>query len=179
MGSPESLVGVLAPLAVLAVMLTLGVYAEIKESRIPNWLTVSGMGLGLALGYLNLPQGLTFASSLIGLCTGFGFLFLFYVFGGMGGGDVKLMGASGALLGAHLIGPALFYTAIVGGFMALMVLIWRDSLWTGVKKGLGMVMSRKKPVDTESEAVAGAPVTTIPYGLAIATGCLLALLFGR
>jgi prepilin peptidase CpaA len=177
MGSPDIATGVLAPLAVLAVMLTIGVYAEIKESRIPNWLTISGMGLGLALGYLQLSPRLTLISSLIGLCTGFGFLFLFYVFGGIGGGDVKLMGASGALLGAPLIGSALFYTAIVGGFMALMVLIWRQSLWAGLKKGMGMLVRRKKPEEVASEEAE--PVTTIPYGLAIASGCLLALLFGR
>src|SRR5579862_5380360 len=88
---------------VLAMMLAIAVYVELKERRIPNWLTLSGMALGLFIAWSNnaLP------SSIGGLLIGFGFLFIFYVFGGVGGVDVKLMGAAGALLGIKLIQPAL------------------------------------------------------------------------
>lgn len=115
--------GLITSLVFLAVLLALSVYWEMKEHRIPNWLTVSGMLAGLMLAYLR--GGETLISSLVGLGIGFGFLFIFYVFGGIGGGDVKLMGAIGALLGHKLVVPALFYTAVIGAFMAVVVLIWR------------------------------------------------------
>ncbi len=105
--------GLITSLVFLAVLLALSVYWEMKEHRIPNWLTVSGMLAGLMLAYLR--GGETLISSLVGLGIGFGFLFIFYVFGGIGGGDVKLMGAIGALLGHKLVVPALFYTAVIGG----------------------------------------------------------------
>ena len=110
-------------LLVLALMLGFAVYVELKERRIPNWLTLTGMALGLLISYLHGVQA--FWLSLGGLAIGFGFLFIFYVFGGLGGGDVKLMGAAGALMGANLIGPALFYTAFIGAFLAVMMLVWR------------------------------------------------------
>jgi len=152
-------------------MLAVAVYVELKERRIPNWLTLSGMALGLLIAYLNHAL----ASSIIGLLIGFGFLFIFYVFGGVGGGDVKLMGASGALLGVHLIQPALVYTAFIGAFLAIMMLIWRRDFWLRIALGFKkLAFWRKDPV---AELQHPAPIA-VPYGMAIALGCLLALLEG-
>lgn len=157
-------------LLVLALMLTIAVYGELKESRIPNWLTFSGMALGLLIGYLD--GGQQFWSSLGGLAIGFGFLFIFYVFGGLGGGDVKLMGAAGALMGVELIKPALFYTAALGALLAVMMVIWRQDFWLRVAWGLKSLAFWRK--DKAAAMAQSAPVT-VPYGLAITAGCLLAL----
>jgi prepilin peptidase CpaA len=156
---------------VLAVMLAIAVYVELKERRIPNWLTLSGMALGLLIAWLNH----TLASSIVGLLIGFGFLFIFYVFGGVGGGDVKLMGASGALLGFHLIQPALVYTAFIGAFLAVMMLIWRKDFWMRLAVGFQKLAFWRK--DSVTELQPPAPIA-VPYGMAIALGCLLALLEG-
>lgn len=157
-------------LVLLAVTLAVAVYFEMKYSRIPNWLTLSAMGAGLICGYL--PGGPTFGSSVLGLVIGFGFLFIFYVFGGIGGGDVKLMGAIGALVGHGLIGTVLFYTAVIGGFMAVVALIWRGRARVNAGKAVAVSAGSILP-----PPVANAVPLTIPYGLAIAGGCLLALLF--
>jgi prepilin peptidase CpaA len=110
--------------------------------------------------------------SLGGLAIGFGFLFIFYVFGGLGGGDVKLMGAAGALMGANLIGSALFYTAFIGAFLAVMMLVWRKDFW--VRIGWGM---RRLTFWRQVDGEAPGPLSPIavPYGVAIAVGCLMAL----
>ncbi len=156
---------------VLAVMLAVAVYLELKERRIPNWLTLSGMALGLLIGYLN---GTTaFWMSLGGLVIGFGFLFIFYVFGGLGGGDVKLMGAAGALMGADLIKPALFYTAFIGAFLAVMMVIWRKDFWARIGWGMRRLAFWRKE---DAEPLAPSAPIAVPYGMAIALGCLLALL---
>ena len=113
----------LPALFVVAIVLSVAVYTELKENKIPNWLTFSGMAVGLLIGYIGGQAA--FTSSLVGLAIGFGFLFLFYVFGGVGGGDVKLMGAAGALMGSDLTKPAVVYTAVLGAFMAVMLVVWR------------------------------------------------------
>jgi len=161
-------------LAVLAVMLAVAVYVELKERRIPNWLTLSGMALGLLIAYLSGAHAL--ASSIVGLVVGFGFLFIFYVFGGVGGGDVKLMGASGALLGSHLIQPALVYTAFIGAFLAVMMLIWRKDFWVRIGLGFRQLAFWRK---SDGPAMEPAAPIVVPYGMAIALGCLLALLDGN
>lgn len=163
-------VPVLALIA-LALMLTVAVYVEVKENRIPNWLTLSGMALGLLVSFLNGRPA--FWSSLGGLAIGFGFLFVFYVFGGVGGGDVKLMGASGALMGADLIKPALVYTAVLGAFLAVVIVVWRKDFWLRAGQGVRRLAFWRKG---SAAAVAAPSPVTVPYGLAIATGCVLALL---
>ena len=164
-------IGTLAGLATLAAVLTVAVYLEILESRIPNWLTLSGMAAGLLIGFL--PGGISLKSSLIGLLIGFGFLFIFFVFGGVGGGDVKLMGAAGALLGSDLTQRALFFTALAGAIMALVALVWSRNFWDGLErfaKGLRFWQQR----EPEDPVPKPAPVT-VPYGVAIAVGCLATL----
>jgi prepilin peptidase CpaA len=159
-------------LGALAILVTIAVYTELKEKRIPNFLTLLGMLAGLAVGYL--PGGITLRASIAGLLTGFGFLFIFYVFGGIGGGDVKLMGAVGALLGYPMILPAVFFTAIIGGFMAVMLLIWKGEFWRSGRRCLSLLW-RKTEADT---APAPNEPLTIPYGVAIAIGSLLSLFMG-
>lgn len=164
-------IATVAGLAALAVVLVIAVYRELREGRIPNWVSISGMAAGLLLGYL--PGGLPLRSSIVGLLIGFGFLFIFYVFGGVGGGDVKLMGAAGALLGSDLIQSALFFTALTGAIMALIALIWSRQF----RDGLGRIAKHFilwRKTEPAMPAAQVSPVT-IPYGIAIAVGCLAAL----
>ena len=158
-------------LLVLAVMLAIAVFVELKERRIPNWLTLSGMALGLFINYLN--GSVAFWSSIGGLAIGFGFLFIFYVFGGVGGGDVKLMGAAGALMGSAMIKPALLYTAFIGAFLAVMMVVWRKDFWLRIGWGIRQLAFWRK---SGAEQLAPSAPVAVPYGMAIALGCLLALL---
>jgi prepilin peptidase CpaA len=157
----------------LALLLVGGVFTELTQKRVPNALTLFGMGTGLFLGYL--PGGISLKASVSGLGIGFGLLFLFYMFGGMGGGDVKMMGAVGALLGYPLIVPIVIYTAMIGGLMAILMLIWNGEFWTGMAGSF-----RRAFQGAAAPAAAASPLRTktIPYGLAIAAGCLAALFFG-
>jgi prepilin peptidase CpaA len=158
-------------LLTLALMLTIAVFTELKENKIPNWLTFSGMATGLAIGYLYGKPALW--SSVIGLAIGFGFLFMFYVFGGVGGGDVKLMGAAGALMGSQLIKPAVLYTAVLGAFLAVMMLIWCRDFWRRVGYSMRWVVFWRA---IKTAAPIQPKPVTVPYALAITAGCLLVIL---
>jgi len=71
--------------------------SDLKTGRIPNWITVPGAVLGLALqSYHDGFQGAL--SSLVGAALGVGIFMVLYLAGGMGAGDVKLFGAVGALV---------------------------------------------------------------------------------
>ena len=61
-------------------------------------------GLGYALG---------------GLSVGFAVFLIFYILGGMGGGDIKLMAGFGAMLGPLSGLHAGIFAAIAGGLIAL------------------------------------------------------------
>ena len=96
----------------LAVVLTSVIYTDLRSSRIPNVLTFSGIGMGcIAHVWGGGIQGLFF--SLEGLVVGLGIFLFLYASGGVGAGDVKLMGAVGAM-----VGP---FGALVSGLMAFLV----------------------------------------------------------
>jgi prepilin peptidase CpaA len=69
---------------------------DLSTRRVPNWLTIPGICIGLcANGYLTGAEGVK--SSALGVCTGFLLLFFAYLLGGMGAGDVKLLSAVGSV----------------------------------------------------------------------------------
>jgi prepilin peptidase CpaA len=95
--------------------------------------------------------------SLFGAAIGFAVFLIFYLLGGMGGGDIKLMAGFGALLGdAHIV-PAALLAAISGGLMAAVYLTVR-ALARRVGRG-------------------GNTAESIPYAPAITAGAWLALVF--
>ena len=82
------------------------------------------------------------------------------------------MGAAGALMGIKLIQPALFYTAFIGAFLAILLVVWRKDFWARIACGLQQLAFWRK--DGKTQTAPSIPIT-VPYGVAIAIGCLLAL----
>jgi len=102
-------------------------------------------------------------SAALGLIGGFCVFLVFYVLGGMGGGDVKLMAGFGAIVGIERLLAAAFWTAGIGGIMAGLVLALRA--WKRWRR------RRNEGQDhPESERD-----KSIPYAPAIAMGALLSL----
>jgi len=99
-------------------------------------------------------------AALLGSVSGFLVFLVFYLLGGMGGGDVKLMAGFGALLGASRLLQAALFTAVVGGLLALIVL------------GVHTLRTKRREGDAKG-------AVSIPYAPAIATGVWLALLAAR
>lgn len=112
----------LIPLVLLGGMLSVAVYHEMLSRRIPNWLTFPGMILGLSASWLfgGIPGVIASAG---GLLTGMAAFIVFYLFGGVGGGDVKLMAAIGAVMGWRVVLPTIFWVAIIGGLISMVALI--------------------------------------------------------
>ena len=105
----------------LAIALILAAVIDVRESRIPNWLTFSLAGFGMVVhGWHQGFNGLIL--SVEGLAVGILCLVFFYIKGGMGAGDVKLLGAIGAVLGPHLVVYVFGFAAILGGLYSLAML---------------------------------------------------------
>ncbi len=143
-------------------MLAVAIYCDLRTGRIPNWLTYSGIGLGLALA--GLAPGRTLGGAFIGMGIGGGLFLIFWLYGALGAGDVKLMAALGALLGWPRIWDAIFYTALCGAVMGVLFLIWR----------------RIPAVADEGVDIKAIPrrKQKMPYAVAIAAGTMLALILG-
>ncbi len=163
-------------LIILVAALVIASLTDVAHRRIPNAMTFPLAAFGLIFHFV--MSGMAgFLFSMSGILVGAGLLLLFYVLGGMGAGDVKLMAAVGSILGPADVFTASLYSALVGGFYALVVLFrhggLRDTVyWLAPALG-GMipVQATQKP-DVASRA--GMP--RLCYGLAISLGTVLAVL---
>lgn len=124
----------------LASALTIAVIEDLRRQKIPNIVTFPTMVL--ALGYHIQATGLNgFLFSAGGLALGLGFFIIPYAMGGMGAGDVKLMGALGAIVGARGIIIASILVILAGGVYGLILFFLNPRytaalikrLWTALK----------------------------------------------
>lgn len=161
-----------------AMVITAGAF-DIRFRRIPNWLTVTGVLLGLALNaflFEGLP-GLRLAAEGLGLAL---VIYLpLYMVRGMGAGDVKLMAAVGALVGPWNWLGIFVITALVGGVIALVLLLSRGRMrktFSNVVFLLRELISLRPPYLGKQELdVKNPTAVTLPHGAVITVGSLIFL----
>src|SRR5260370_27345009 len=113
---------------VLLILLLAAAVFDVLYRRIPNWLTVSGVVLGLAMNTLiGAPEaGPVF--SLVGLAVAFVIYAALYALRSMGAGDVQLIAAIRALVGWDRWFGIFFINALIGGVMAVILAVSRRRL---------------------------------------------------
>jgi prepilin peptidase CpaA len=104
---------------------------DVRSGRVPNVLTYGAAVAGLALNAFLRPAGLGLGPAFAGLAVGFVPLFLAYLAGGLGGGDVKLMGAAGAFLGPYHAAVALLYSCLAGAVLSVALILFKEG-FTGM-----------------------------------------------
>jgi prepilin peptidase CpaA len=171
------------PLAAVLALLALAALVDVRERRIPNWLT-AGIAVLYPLYVLASPTPIAWMGALALAAAVFMFGFVLFARQLIGGGDVKLIATMALWTGLdHLVLFALV-TSLVGGGLALGTLWYQR--WRGVidahlaALGWNLAAVGTRHADTlASEATDGgasismepAPLT-LPYGVAIAAGGL-------
>ena len=165
-------------MVLLALVLSAAIY-DVRYRRIPNWITVTGAVIGILLNAFLYPTWPGLLHSLQGLGVGFGVYFVLYALHAMGAGDVKLMAAVGAVVGWRNWFGIFIVTAIVGGVMALILVVLRKrlkkTLWNvgfivGEMKSGRPAYLGKEELDVKSRESLG-----LPHGAVIALGTLFFL----
>jgi prepilin peptidase CpaA len=142
---------------------------DLRRRQIANWIPVAALVGGLAW-QISQSGWRGALDSVLGTAAGFAVFLVFYLLGGMGGGDVKLMAGFGALLGARRLLEASLWTAGIGGLLAVAVLAIRP-VWGWVKGRWGKVEAGPE-LDPEQ---AKQKNDSIPYAPAITLGVWLSL----
>jgi prepilin peptidase CpaA len=157
-----------------------GAATDIKSRRIPNWITGPAIVLGLGLhAALDGWHGLL-TSFAAGLICGVIFV-VFYIAGGMGAGDVKLITAVGCIAGLSHVAYLLILTSVAGGVMGIAFALLRGRLkQTLTNVGTLAAHHKQEGLTPHPELhVMNAQTLRLPYGVAIAAGCTITFyLFG-
>ena len=116
------------------------------------------------------------SAALAGLIC-FAIFLIFWLAGGMGAGDVKLITAVGCLAGLPNIGNLLVSTALAGGMMAIVIAVRRGrAKETLLNVGALAIHHRLEGLTPHpSLNVSNTQTLRLPYAVPIATGCAVAL----
>jgi prepilin peptidase CpaA len=164
----------------LLFLMSVAVFFDIKERRIPNWLI--GCTLIVSLG-MQIWFGVVWMWA-AGIAIGFAMFIPGYAFRQMGAGDVKLMAAAGSVFGikAFAVGLAVY---MIGAAYAL--------IWTFLQQGGGvgwrnanmkcrlssiaseMIVKSGDPLSDESLSRTKPKNAPMPYSLPIAIATILGL----
>ena len=169
----------LALILFLTSVLIMAAVYDIRFKKIPNLLTYPTAGAAIAYHtVLHGYGGLLFSMEGIGL--GIAILIFPYLMGGMGAGDVKLMGAVGGLLGPKGVFMAFLFTAIIGGIYSLVLLFFHGYLKEILKRYVTMLKTgifTGNIVFISSDKKGTKP--RLRYGVVIAFGTLISVLIGN
>jgi len=149
-------------------------YTDIRWGKIFNWLTVPFALLGLVLNSVGAGwEGLLL--SVGGIAAGLG-LWLVSNFLGriLGGGDIKLLMAFGAMLGPLFMLWAFAWGALIGGVMALAIAI-RRGLVAKTLRQMGTSLYMRTAFATPMEISDGAGEVRLPYAIALGAGALVTI----
>jgi prepilin peptidase CpaA len=159
-------------------------FTDLAYGKVYNWCTLPALAAGLLLAYwtggvndvAEDPQKtFNLVQSGYGLLLAGGIFGVFFALGAFGAGDLKLAAAIGALNGWRFALVAIVYSSLVGGVLALGVLIWKGQVGRGLVDAAKMALrpwKSKKTVGPDSPAR-----LTVPYGFAISVGTLWAWFF--
>lgn len=162
---------------ILIAILAASLVCDLRSRTIPNLITIPAMVLGIIINIMkNQVEGIKL--SFFGILISFLILIIPFYIGGLGGGDVKLMMAVGALMGPWFALNALIYTAVAGALMALGIIIYQKKLGKCFSNIMGYLASifllqEIVPIDKEEAR------TYFPYGLAIGIGTLLTVFLDK
>ena len=154
----------------------LGSITDVRERRIPNLVTGPGIAAGLMLHTISGGWRGLGDSALAGAIAG-GIFLIFFLAGGMGAGDVKLMTAVGCIAGLSSLPLVVISTAIAGGVFALAIGIYNRRLGETLRNVAALIQHHGRNGLTPHPELTLDNTRTLrlPFALPIAAGCLFTL----
>ena len=153
------------------ILVALAAALDVRTRRIPNWLVLILGTLGIVYSTLEVPVSVGLWKAVGGIGLGLALWLPFYALGWLGAGDVKFFAAASAWLGPTRALEAALAAAVTGAALAV---VWM--LWTyGVKRALATLgVATATPAVLAPSPRTGVGQRTLPYGVALALGALVA-----
>jgi len=161
--------------SVIGAFVVTAAIADVRWRRIPRWLTVAALVTGLVVH--GFRGWMDFRSAAAAALLGFGAGLALFCLGAIGGGDLKLITALGAMLGVGLWAFAMEVAILASVAMALVQIIRRRVVLQTIRNVVTILKSwvtsglRAHPViNVHNESLVRSP-----FAVAAAVGTLCAL----
>jgi len=148
-------------------------WTDLRSRRIPNWLTVPGLLVGLAANSVLSGWG-GLKASLLGAAVGLALLLPFVLLRSLGAGDWKLAGSLGAFAGPGILMDLLLGSVFVAGVMAVALVIYKGRVRQTIRN-IGHIL-----ISLVTFRLPGSRVSLdnpdslkVPYGVALALTVVL------
>jgi prepilin peptidase CpaA len=163
------------PIWMLSAVLVFAAVIDGWKLKVPNWITYPLIFSGWIYSSIYFGWG-GLGWSLVGTFVGLGLLLPAYAIGGMGAGDVKLLAGVGAWVGVSATLYAFCASAIVGGIIAVGMVLWRRDWYHHSAQFwaiTGEILEIRDP-NTLSNIAAQrkSQMLLLPYGIPIAIGTI-------
>jgi prepilin peptidase CpaA len=168
-------------LILIAIVLVAAIY-DLRFRRIPNWLNLTGVILGLSVNtFLFARSGLIVA--VLGIACSLIVYVPLYLIRGMGAGDVKLMAAVGAIAGPWNWFGIFVATALLGGLVSI-VFVALKRRFHQTCFNVGLIVTElchfRLPSKSNSQLdVRDSRAVGMPHGTLIAIGAVAFLIVSR
>jgi prepilin peptidase CpaA len=165
----------------LTLLLTaIAAVVDLRSRKIPNWLTVSGIGLGIGANTI-IGGWPGCKASLLGAGLGLGLLLPLVLLRALGAGDWKLMGAVGALMGWRMMLVVLLFSIMAAGLMAVVstmrtkrVVSTLKNMWVLVRGFVTFGLRPNREISLDNPAL-----IKLPFGVAVAAATMTCYLIVR
>jgi len=154
-------------------------WTDLRSRRIPNWLTLPGLLIGVAANTI-LSGWSGLKGSLLGAAVGLALLLPFVLLRSLGAGDWKLAGALGAFAGPALLVDLLLGSVFVAGLMAVALVIYKGRVRQTLRN-IGHIL-----ISLVTFRLPGSRVSLdnpdslkVPYGVAVALTVVLYGIFWK
>ncbi|WP_129689928.1 A24 family peptidase [Gottfriedia acidiceleris] len=162
---------------ILVITLLISLITDIQKRKILNIVTLPAILIGFIYYTATLGwEGFLFSGK--GFLTGAAFLFIPYLLGGMGAGDVKLMAAIGALTGAMFTFYSFIYIALIGGIISLVLIMKNRGIWNSIKSFFFEMFYLRSNLGSVILNANKQSSISFPYGVAIALGTVCEIILG-
>ena len=154
----------------------IGSVHDVRERRIPNLVTGPAILAALALHAVSGGWAGLAGSALAGLIAG-GIFLVFFLAGGMGAGDVKLMTAVACFVGLTSLQTVMLSTVAAGGVFALVVGV-RNGRLREMLRNVGALLQHhgQRGLTPHPDLnLTNSHTLRLPFALPIAAGCLFTL----
>jgi prepilin peptidase CpaA len=144
-------------------------WTDWRNRRIPNWLTVPGLLVGVLVNMLASGWRPGLETSLKGAGLGLLLLLPFVFLRSLGAGDWKLAGALGAFVGWEILVTLLMGSVLVAGIMALGLVIYKQR-FKQTMRNIGRLLASMLTFHRPGPEVSldNPESLKVPYGVALA-----------